>query len=168
MQAPQDFLNTHAPQTAASGWQQQGSGILSWSVFPIYRATLWTAGALQIEGEELHNHVFALQFGYLRKVSSEHTIEASSREISRLHAHIPQEILDGWLATLSRILPDTEKHDELWAIFDLNHGVSFFSNDQPLGQIDDATFSKAFADVWFHLNCHSPKLRQALLGTRAL
>lgn len=168
MQTPQDFLNTSAPQTAASGWQQQGSGVLSWTVFPIYRATLWTAGVLEIESEELRNYVFALQFGYLRKVSSAHTIEASRKEISRLHANIPQETLDGWLASLSRIIPDTEKHDELWAIFDLKHGVNFFSNNQPLGQIQDAAFSKAFADVWFHLSCHSPKLRQALLGAKKL
>ena len=162
MQAIKDFLSglvgTDSPE-----WQQQGSGLLTWSVFSIYRATLWTAGPLALEGSQPRNAAFALQFEYLRNVSADYIIDASQREMSRLSAQ-PAPQLDSWLAQLRSIIPDAGRGDLLWIVFLNQQEVRFYTHEQLLGTITDGTFPQAFANIWFHPQCHSPTLRQQLLG----
>lgn len=161
----QVFLASHTP-FGATEWIANGSGNLTWSVFSIYRATLWSVGALAMSEQRIINPGFALQFEYLRNISADYIVEASQRELTRL-ALYEQERIHGWQAALRDILPDTSRGDLLWLVFIPGQGVHFlsqkFSQYERLGAIEDSDFCQAFADIWFHPNCHSAKLRRALL-----
>ena len=161
----QVFLASHTPY-GATAWTSNGSGILTWSVFSIYRATLWSVGALAMSGDRISNPGFALQFEYLRNISADYILEASQRELKRLALH-DAESISSWIAAMREIIPDTSRGDLLWIVFMPGHGVRFlsqkFSQSELLGEIQDAQFCQAFADIWFHPECHSAKLRRSLL-----
>lgn len=170
----QVFLASHTP-FAATDWMPSGSGILTWSVFSIYRATLWQVGPLSMSAAaiseqppvpRISNPAFALQFEYLRNVSADYIIEASQRELKRLALADSAQIAT-WILALREIIADAGRGDLLWIVFTPSVGVRFlsqrFSQSELLGDIADADFCQAFADIWFHPDCHSAKLRRSLL-----
>lgn len=159
MQA-QEFLDQVHPVSPA--WQSQGTGTLTWSVFSVYHATLWTSGPLVLEAGEPANPRFALQFSYLRNVSAESIVEASQREIARL-AEPTLEQMQRWEAALRKVMPDARRGDVLWMIFERGQAVSFHHADGALGRIADPDLAIAMAHIWFHPDCHSQRLRLQLL-----
>lgn len=161
----QVFLASHTPYEATA-WTPSGSGILTWSVFSIYRATLWSVGSLTVSEQGISNPSYALQFEYLRNISADYIIEASQREMLRLGLHTDANI-QRWILAMRGIIPDTSRGDLLWIVFTPGQGVRFlsqkFSQSELLGEIADAEFCLALADIWFHPDCHSAKLRRSLL-----
>lgn len=163
MQAIKDFLTSQMGNDSPD-WQQQGSGLLTWSVFSIYRATLWTAGSLELHENQPGNNAFALQFEYLRNVSADYIIDASQREMLRI-ASATDTAIAQWTDQLRTIIPDAGRGDLLWILFlPEQQEVRFYNDEQLLGSMVSSGFPRAFADIWFHQQCHSPRLRNQLLG----
>ncbi|MFL9609481.1 chalcone isomerase family protein [Methylobacillus sp. Pita2] len=161
MQAIQDFFSSQNSDNSLE-WHMQGSGVLTWSVFSIYRATLWTAGPLKLHNNQPANSAFALQFEYLRNVSADYIAEASQRELLRLAEH-PEQLVQSWMQGLREILPDAGRGDLLWILFRPALDVGFYKDGHRLGEIVDPAFCQAFSGIWFHENCHNPRLRKQLL-----
>ncbi len=163
MQAIKDFLTSQMGNDSPD-WQQQGSGLLTWSVFSIYRATLWTAGTLELHENQPGNNAFALQFEYLRNVSADYIIDASQREMLRI-ASATDTAIAQWTDQLRTIIPDAGRGDLLWILFlPEQQEVRFYNDEQLLDSMVSSGFPRAFADIWFHQQCHSPRLRNQLLG----
>jgi hypothetical protein len=138
-------------------WRLHGQGLFTWSVFRVYRA------ALHVQGESFNpSEPYALDLNYLRNVSADQIVQTSIQEMRRLHS-CDEASLARWEEQLQAILPDVSLGDRLIGVFNAN-GVSFFSRDAALGQIDDAAFAEAFAAVWLDEQTRAPALRAKLLG----
>ncbi|MCB5185861.1 chalcone isomerase family protein [Methylobacillus gramineus] len=166
MEDIQDFL-TLQTASPANSWLQQGTGTLTWSVFSIYRASLWTLDSLHLVNNSIANQAFALRFEYLRTVTAEYILKASRTELQRL-GHAPDQSIQQWQNALAGIMPDVVKGDIVWIIFQPGIKVSFFQQTTTLGEILDPAFCTAFASIWFDPDCHSKTLRSALLQKPAV
>jgi hypothetical protein len=64
------------------------------------------------------------------------------------------------------LFPDVAAGDSLSGLYLPGRGARFFHNGEPLGEIDDAQFARAFFSIWLDPRTSAPDLRAALLGER--
>lgn len=150
-------------------WRLQGTGLFRWSVFRVYESSLFvqkplTADAIANEFDDLS--AFALVLNYLRNVSAAQIASTSVSEMIRLQTVDPI-VAAQWGQQMATMLPDVGLGDKLVGLFEPGHGVSFFSNENFLGQVLDASFASAFAAVWLDPNTKAPALRTSLLGLQS-
>jgi hypothetical protein len=145
-------------------WRALGSGIFTWSVFRVYRATLLAVSPTdEVEPRFDPNQPFALDLHYLRKVAADQIVQASVQEMQRLR-NVNRTSLAAWADRLSQIIPDVALGDRLIGLFQPGHGVRFFSGTALLGELAEPAFCDAFAAVWLDPDTKAPTLRAALLG----
>jgi len=139
-------------------WHIHGQGLFTWSVFRVYRA------ALHVQGDGFDAGApYALDLNYLRNVSAEQIVQTSVEEMRRL-CGIDDARLAQWSEQLRAILPDVSLGDRLVGVFMPGAGVTFFSREALLGQVEDPAFVDAFAAVWLDAQTRAPALRAQLLG----
>jgi hypothetical protein len=148
-----DIVLHHHP----GAWGIVGTGVFSWSVFKLYRASLYALGPFQ------SGSPFALDLTYLRNISSDQIVTTSMREIERLRTPTPDQARD-WAIALLDIVPNVSLGFRLIGLFLPGKGVRFFNQNEYLGEILDAEFEQAFAAVWLDPETRSPALRASLLG----
>lgn len=141
----------------ALDWKVCGSGVLTWSVFRLYRVTLHVPGAYDAA------HPFAIDLSYLRRIPAAQIVERSIEEIGRLRAP-DQETLTRWQGALAALIPDVSLGSRLIGVFEPGRGVTLYSDAQRLGEVCDPKFAEAFAAIWLDPQTRSPALRAALLG----
>lgn len=143
-------------------WQKLGNGVLSWSVFKIYEATMWIKSANTGFNSKHH---FALQLGYLRNIERNQLAASSMAEMIRLH---PDEAghFSAWQQHLDTIARDMQRGDTLTIEFHptADIGARFFLNDDFLAEVADSGFADAFAAVWLDPRTKAPDLRAKLLA----
>jgi len=140
-----------------ANWQRCGSGIFTWSVFKLYRASLFSAGRFDLAKP------FALDLSYLRTIQATQIVETTMSELARLRPS-DASLLSEWSASLLEFLPDVKLGDRLTGLFLPSQGVKFFSAHELLGAIMSPAFASAFAAIWLDPQTRSPALRAALLG----
>jgi len=150
---PQDLIDV-----AGNAWRLNGEGVLSWSVFKLYRARLFVMGE-NFDAQQ----PFVLELSYLRTLTAQQIVSTSIEEIKRLRGVSP-DALKQWSDALMRIVPDVVLGDRLVGWFRPGLGVKFYSATQALGVIDDAVFVESFSAIWLDEQTHSPSLRESLLG----
>lgn len=141
-------------------WSVLGSGVLSWSVFRLYRATLHAVGAYE------PGKPFIIDLNYLRRIASHQIVMRSLEEMRRLLApagNLPVQ----WQEALENLIPDVESGSRLLGVFEPGSRVVFFSGSDRLGEIADPQFAELFAAIWLDPRTRSPELRRALLGESA-
>ena len=143
-----------------ANWSVCGSGVFHWSVFKLYRATLYAPGDFD------PSQPFALDLAYLRTIDAQQIVDTTMREIERL-SRCDASVLSEWKLGLSKILPDVKLGDHLIGLFLPNQGVKFYSATNALGEVMSPAFAGAFAAIWLGPDTHSPTLRSALLGLKA-
>ena len=141
----------------ALDWKVCGSGVLTWSVFRLYRVTLHAPGAFDAD------RPFAIDLSYLRRIPAAQIVERSIDEIGRMRSP-DQETLSRWQGALAELIPDVSLGSRLVGVFEPGRGVSFYSDSQRLGEVCDPKFAEAFAAIWLDTQTRSPALRAALLG----
>jgi hypothetical protein len=109
---------------------------------------------------------FALDLNYLRNVSAAQIAQTSVAEMIRIGDVDPIRAVE-WGEQLGAVLPDVSLGDRLIGLFEPNHSVTFFSNDQYLGGVIEPAFVAAFASVWLDAKTKAPTLRAALLNLSA-
>ncbi len=139
-------------------WAVCGSGVLTWSVFRLYRATLHAPG-----GQFDASRPFALDLTYLRRIPASQIVERSIEEIRRLRVQ-DDELLARWQDALAMLIPDVSLGSRLVGIFDPEGAVVFYFDSRRLGDIRDTQFAEAFAAIWLDPQTRSPELRAKLLG----
>ena len=140
--------------------QPLGEGTLRWFGLKIYEATLWTAG-----GPPDFARPLRLELRYARSLRGEAIAERSEEEIARLGFGTPAERAQ-WLAAMRRLFPNVAEGDALAGEHLPGRGARFFRNGQPIGELADPGFSRAFFSIWLDPRTSEPGLRAALLGTR--
>ncbi len=126
---------------------------LGWS---IYQASLWAP-----EGQYTPGQPFALSLTYAFDISRSRIVDASLDEMARLGA--PVNARQEWRGDLERVLRDVSKGHTLTAVYQPGEGASFFYNNMPTGQLNDA-LSRQFFAIWLDPRTSEPDLRAALLG----
>lgn len=142
-------------------WHVHGHGLFTWSVFRVYRAALH----VQAQGFD-PTAIYALDLNYLRNVSADQIVQTSVQEMRRLRNPEAERLVQ-WSNELNEILPDVALGHRLVGVFVPGIGVTFFSRDAVLGQIEDAAFVDAFAAVWLDEQTRASGLRASLLGEAA-
>jgi|UniRef100_UPI00404790D4 hypothetical protein len=160
----------HALRQRCHGdWVVQGRGLFTWSVFRVYEVSLLVQQPLSASAIETGFNTlapFALDLNYLRNVSAAQIAQTSVAEMIRLTDVDPIRAVQ-WGQQLSAVLPDVGLGDRLIGLFEPNHAVTFFSNDQYLGGVVEPDFVPAFASVWLDPETKAPALRAALLNLSA-
>ena len=142
----------------AQTWTLSGEGVMSWTVFKLYRARLFVAGDYYDPAQH-----FVLDLTYLRNLTAEMIVSASIDELNRLRQP-DAELLKKWTDSLMQIVPDVGLDDRLIGCFTPQQGVRFYDATGFLGEIVDARFAESFAAIWLDPQTRSSSLRQALLG----
>jgi hypothetical protein len=138
-----------------AGWQQWGSGEMSWFGFSLYRATLWVAGSAPETSPS------ALQLDYLRDIPRDRLVQASLEEMRRLGADEAQ--LQRWEPELRRVFPDVKTGDTIIGVHYPGRGAQFFYQGRASGDVADPEFARRFFAIWLDPASRSPALRAALL-----
>ncbi|MCM8594180.1 chalcone isomerase family protein [Accumulibacter sp.] len=148
-----------ALRDAGASWRQWGSGEMRWLGIPLYRATLWVAGAARSgdPGDSPH----AVQLDYRREITRSRLVEVSVDEMRRLGAS--EEQLERWKGVLGRVFPDVRDGDTLFGVHYPGWGATFYDRQRLLGEVPDADFARYFFSIWLDPRTRNPGLRAALL-----
>lgn len=156
---PGDALPPSVLTVDSGPWILSGSGVFSWSVFRLYRASLFVQDSLD------SGKPFALMLSYLRRVTALQIADTSSGEFARLGFGCEQDRAR-WHAQMIGLLPDVGLGDTLVGLFVPEQRVTFFDAGHCLGSMEDPLFVKAFASIWLDPRTQGPALRKALLGNK--
>ncbi len=142
----------------APGLTRRGTGTYRWMGLEVYIATLWT-GRAPVNFER----PLALSLRYARSLRGSAIAERSAQEIERLALATPEQ-LDAWRRAMAGLFPDVVQGTTLTGLLMPERGARFFRDGEPLGEIADPAFARAFFSIWLHPNTAAPALRAALLG----
>ncbi len=147
-------------QLAASA-RLSGQARLTFLGFEVYDASLWvTPGFAQ---DRFAQHSFALELRYLRDFEGSAIAQRSLREMQRVE-NVSAEQGERWLASMTRLFPDVRRGDRLTGVHLPAQGLRLLHNDQPLGEIRDPDFARAFMGIWLSPRTSEPQLRRQLLA----
>lgn len=148
-----------AVRQSESGWQQWGSGEMSWLGFSLYRATLWAVGAPALNLPTTLPS--ALQLDYRRDIPRDRLVQTSVDEMRRLGASEAQ--LQRWEPELRRVFPEVKEGDSIVGVHYPGQRAVFYHRGRPTGEVLDAEFARLFFAIWLDPRSRSPSLRAALL-----
>ena len=152
-----DIANCAAAAAQGHAWKLSGSGVFSWSVFRLYRASLFVQGSID------SGLPYALELSYLRRVSAQQIADTSVQQMQRL-GFGQSEQLQAWREQLLGLLPNVALGDRLIGLFVPGREVVFFDATRRLGVISDPVFAEGFAAIWLDPRTEGQALRQSLLG----
>lgn len=138
-----------------------GQARLTFFGLEVYEASLWiTPGFTQ---ERFAQHPFALELRYLRDFEGSAIAQRSLREMQRVETVSPEQG-ERWLASMTRLFPDVRRGDRLTGIHLPGQGLRLLHNEQPVGEIRDPDFARAFMGIWLSPRTSEPQLRRQLLA----
>ena len=145
----------------AASVRLSGQARLTFLGFEVYDASLWvTPGFAQ---DRFAQHSFALELRYLRDFEGSAIAQRSLREMQRVE-NVSAEQGERWLASMTRLFPDVRRGDRLTGVHLPAQGLRLLHNDQPLGEIRDPDFARAFMGIWLSPRTSEPQLRRQLLA----
>lgn len=145
---------THYIPTA----QLVGEGTLTFAFFDVYSAQLYAPS-----GTFAPDKPFAISLRYLRDIDGNDIAERSVEEIRR-QGVVNGQSLTEWGAKMKTIFPNVQHGTVLSAVFYPGKKTVFFQGNKMIGAIEDAGFTRAFADIWLSQKTSEPELRKELLN----
>jgi hypothetical protein len=139
-----------------------GEGKLRFLGLTVYEARLWSAA--KADQAKLFESPLALELAYRTGLQGNTITNTSREEIQRLGFGAKPGQIESWESQMRNIFPDVLSGDRILGIHLPNRGVSFFLNDQPIGQVNDPDFSMAFFSIWLHPEARVASLRKKLLS----
>ena len=136
----------------------QGSGELRFFGLSIYDGFYWSSA----RGYSLARP-FALDLHYHRDLSGARIARRSVDEIAQLGYGSADERAR-WGRLMAQLFPDVRKGDRLTGVNVPGHGARFYFNGDPIGEIADLDFARAFFGIWFDPNTSRPDFRRQLVG----
>lgn len=156
--------------SASGNWQEYlpearlvGSGELRLFGLRVYSARLWSpAQPLAADTP------FALELTYHRAISREQLVEASVREIRRLHDDGLSAVqLDAWREQMRQAFVDVEPGARITGVHLPGVGARFYVGRELQHEVRDHDFARAFFAIWLDPRTRNPQLRAQLLGSAA-
>jgi hypothetical protein len=137
-------------------WPQVGKVKLEVFWFDIYEAELRTpSGKYQAGGEK------QLNITYLREFTATELVDET---LNQWQDKVPDQQAKIWAEQLEKMWPNIKESDQLSFLVDQSQHGHFYYNSQYIGSIEDAGFSKYFADIWLANDSAYPKLAKKLKG----
>lgn len=157
-------LNIDAPPLPAAvaalapGLRPQGGGEMTFFGLSIYDGWYWSgAHAWAPDG------LYVLDLHYHRNLEGASIAERSVAEIEGIGAGNSAQ-RERWGEAMRRLFPNMRKGDRITGV-NLPPGTArFYFNGQPIGEIDDPGFARAFFGIWFDPRTSRPAFRKQLLG----
>jgi hypothetical protein len=142
----------------APGLRAQGGGEMKFFGLSIYDGWYWSgAHAWTATGPQV------LDLHYHRNLEGASIAERSVTEIEGIGAGNATQ-RQRWGEAMRRIFPNVRKGDRITGVH-LPPGIArFYFNGQPIGEIDDAEFARAFFGIWLDPRTSRPEFRKQLLG----
>jgi len=154
-----EFLAFLRPVKARLMWFDPFAQPMTFFGLSIYDGWYW-AGAHAWTATGPH----ALDLHYHRNLEGASIAERSVTEIEGIGAGNATQ-RQRWGEAMRRIFPNVRKGDRITGV-NLPPGiVRFFFNGQPIGEIDDPLFARAFFGIWLDPRTSRPEFRKLLLGT---
>lgn len=139
-----------------------GSGSFRWFGLKLYDARLW-ADARSFSSEQWSGMPLALELTYARTLYGTRIADASLDEMKKLGFGSASQ-QRAWLDAMKQLFPDVAEGTQLTGLYQPGQPTRFFRNGEPIGEIADPEFGRAFFAIWLHPKTSAPKLRAALLG----
>lgn len=137
-------------------YQVVGEGNMYWYIFNLYNAKLLTPSGYY----KKNNWPVALELSYNKNIKKDNLIRATESEWKRMEI----SYLSQWLITLNDIWPSVNSGDRLTLHIDNCGNSHFYYNDNLIGSINNAEFSRAFLTIWLSEKSHNQSLRKKLTG----
>ncbi len=136
-----------------------GSAKLRVFLWNIYDSTLYSASG-DFEGIEPG---LALEIEYRRNISKKAFIDYTREEWQKQSLY--SDASERWLAQLRDIFPSVKKGDRLILKVDRSLTSEFYFNDEFIGAINSADFTREFLAIWLSEQSSYPELRNQLVGS---
>lgn len=144
--------------------QLRGEGRLRYLGLRVYDIRLWVEPGG--DRREPDAAPLALELEYARSLAGRAIAERALQEMQGIDAvTVPQG--ERWLKQMQQIFPDVKAGDRITGVQRPGEGARFFVNGQAGGEVRDADFARLFFGIWLSPRTSQPRLREALLGTRA-
>ena len=150
-------LPTEIAKSVKAQLEPVGKGTYRKFGFRVYNATLWAPG-----GSWDAEQPYALQLQYTRELSKETLVDAVYDDIAEQNV-ADEPTLVKWKTTLNETLPEVKENDEIVGLYLPGKDARLFFNGKQVGRITDASFTKAFFNIWLG-NGADKTLRAKLLG----
>lgn len=151
-----NLLPAAVTSNSSSSLEPVGSGVYHKLGFTIYNATLWAP-----DGTWDENKPYALQLKYKRNLSKETLVDSVMDSIREQNV-ADESKLQEWQQTLTQVLPDVSKNDEIVGVSKGNYSQLYY-NGKRIAGIKDPVLSNAFFNIWLGETA-DPKLRSELLS----
>ncbi|GGB91780.1 hypothetical protein GCM10011352_17300 [Marinobacterium zhoushanense] len=145
---------------ANTQYQLVGEARLRVLLWEIYDVKLYTADG-RYHGITVP---LLLKLDYLRAIERDDLIDATRNELQQVAPGLPTQQTERQLQSLTRFWPSEIRPGDSLSFELTASGGTFHFNEQPIGQIDDSQFAKAFLAIWLAENSSFPHLSRQLKG----
>jgi hypothetical protein len=140
-----------------------GQGSYRWFGLKIYDAELWVEDR-GFRPDDPGSSKFALSLTYARDLYGKHIARTSISEIREL-GFGSGERHEVWLKEMEALFPDVHEGTRISGIHLPGQGARFYLNGNPLGEIPDSEFARAFFAIWLDPRTSASSLRNQLLSS---
>lgn len=142
----------------APGLRPQGGGEMTFLGLSIYDGWYWSGAHAWVP-----DVVYALDLHYHRSLDGAGIANRSIAEIEGIGgANAAQR--QRWGEAMRRLFPNVRKGDRITGVSFPPGVARFYFNGQPIGEIDDPEFTRAFFGIWLDPRTSRPAFRKQLLG----
>jgi hypothetical protein len=159
VEAPPPELSGQLPAA-----QLLGKATLRFLGLHVYDVRLWADGPQVLARPEAAR--LALELRYARALDGTAIAERSLKEMRGI-GEVSDAQAERWLAAMRRIFPDVNEGDRITGLQLPGEGARFWVNGRPGGEVRDAEFTRLFFGIWLSPRSSQPRLREALLGSKA-
>jgi hypothetical protein len=145
----------------APNLEAKGGGELTFMMLPVYAAYFYCVDRARCGWSQ--EQPFAMQLVYHRKLVGAKIAERSVDEIAKLGYGTPEQRAR-WGMQMKAFFVDVVDGDHITGVNLPQSGARFFYNGNPLGEIPDREFAKAFFGIWLDPRTSEPALRKKLLN----
>ncbi len=145
--------------------QVQGMGRMSYLLWDVFDATLWTQAGFR--SAQYVEHAFALELRYLRTLSAASLVDSSLQEMRRMGT-LEASKEAGWTTAMQSAFVDVQAGDRITGVHYPGVGARFYFNGRLRSSVEDAAFARAFFGIWLSPSTSEPRLRSALLADSTL
>ena len=140
-----------------------GQGSFRWFGLKIYDAELWVEDR-DFRPDAPESSRFVLNLTYARDLYGERIARTSINEIRELGFGSGEQH-EVWLKEMEALFPDVHEGTQISGIHLPGQGARFYLNGNPLGEIADSEFARAFFAIWLDPRTSASSLRNSLLSS---
>jgi len=148
-----DYISAAVPAAELVGQSR-----MSYLMWDVYDAAFFRSS----RHENLHPP-YALSLTYLRSITGRQIADSAIEEM-RKHGFTQEIILAEWHNMMVDLFPDVGTGTQLTGIATADGATLFYHDGRFIGQVNDASFTARFFDIWLGPQTSDVAFRNRLLG----